>query len=142
MKNTVALLIVSGFVASIAVTVAAQATRSVNEGVYTSDQAKRGEALYKEQCSACHGDNLEGSGPMPPLAGKDFLANWTGKTLGDLYEKTQTTMPATAPGTLTPDQTADIVAFLLSKDNFPTGAAALVGKTEPLAQIKIEDPKQ
>jgi mono/diheme cytochrome c family protein len=142
MKNTVAVLIVSGFLASLGVAVAAQATRSVNEGVYTADQAKKGEGLYKEQCAACHGDNLEGSGPMPPLAGKDFLANWTGKTLGDLYEKTQTTMPATAPGTLTPDQTADIVAFLLSKDNFPTGAAALVGKTEPLAQIKIEDPKQ
>ena len=142
MKNTVAVLIVSGFLASLCVAVAAQATRSVNEGVYTADQAKKGEAIYKETCAACHGDNLEGSGPMPPLAGKDFLANWTGKTLGDLYEKTQTTMPATAPGTLTPDQTADIVAFLLSKDNFPTGAAALVGKTEPLAQIKIEDPKQ
>ena len=142
MKNTVAVLIVSGFLASLGVAVAAQATRSVNEGVYTADQAKKGEATYKEQCAACHGDNLEGSGPMPPLAGKDFLANWTGKTLGDLYEKTQTTMPATAPGTLTPEQVADVVAFMLSKDNFPVGTAALEGKTEPLAQIKIEEPKQ
>jgi mono/diheme cytochrome c family protein len=141
MKNTVAVLVVGGFLASLGVAVAAQATRSVNEGVYTADQAKKGEGLYKEQCAACHGDNLEGSGPMPPLAGKDFLANWTGKTLGDLYEKTQTTMPATAPGTLTPEQTADIVAYLLSKDNFPAGAAALEGKTAPLAQIKIEEPK-
>jgi len=142
MTKTVAVLIVGGFLASLAVSVAAQATRSVNEGVYTADQAKKGEALYKEQCAACHGDNLEGSGPMPPLAGKDFLANWTGKTLGELYEKTQTTMPATAPGTLSPEQTADIVAYLLSKDNFPTGAAALEGKTEPLLQIKIEEPKK
>jgi mono/diheme cytochrome c family protein len=142
MTKTVAVLIVGGFLASLAVSVAAQTTRSVNEGVYTADQAKKGEGLYKEQCAACHGDNLEGSGPMPPLAGKDFLANWTGKTLGDLYEKTQTTMPATAPGTLSPEQTADIVAYLLSKDNFPTGSAALEGKTEPLLQIKIEEPKQ
>jgi mono/diheme cytochrome c family protein len=142
MKKTFAMLIVGGFLASLAVTVTAQATRSVNEGVYTADQAKKGEALYKEQCAACHGDNLEGSGPMPPLAGKDFLANWTGKTVGDLYEKTQTTMPATAPGTLTPEQAADVVAFLLSKDNYPTGSAALEGKTEPLLQIKIEEPKQ
>ena len=65
---------------------------------------------------------------MPPLAGMDFLANWTGKTLGDLYEKTQTTMPATAPGTLTPEQTADIVAFLLSKDNYPTARQRSKGK--------------
>jgi mono/diheme cytochrome c family protein len=141
MKNTVAVLIVSGFLASLAVSVAAQATRSVNEGVCTADQAKKGEALYKEQCAACHGDNLEGSGPMPPLAGKDFLANWTGKTLGDLYEKTQTTMPATAPGTLSPEQTADIVAYILSKDNYPTGSAALEGKMEPLLKIKLDAPK-
>ena len=141
MKNTVAVLIVGGFLASLAVTVAAQASRSVNDGVYTADQAKKGEGFYKEQCAACHGDNLEGSGPMPPLAGKDFLSNWTGKTVGDLYEKTQTTMPATAPGTLTPEQAADIVAFLLSKDNYPTGAAALVGKVEPLLQIKLDAPK-
>jgi len=72
MKNTVAVLIVGGFLASLGVAVAAQATRSTNEGVYTADQAKKGEATYKEQCAACHGDNLEGSGPMPPLAGKDL----------------------------------------------------------------------
>ena len=77
-------------------------------GVYTAEQATKGEALYKEVCAACHGDNLEGSGPMPPLAGMDFLTNWQGKTLGDLYEKTQTTMPATAPGTLMPEQVADV----------------------------------
>jgi S-disulfanyl-L-cysteine oxidoreductase SoxD len=142
MKKGVAILSVGAFVVSMAyVTVGAQATRSVNEGVYTAEQAKRGEALYKEQCSACHGDNLEGSGPMPPLAGKDFLANWQGKTVGDLFEKTSTTMPATAPGSLTPEQTADILSFMLSKDSYPAGSAALEGKIEPLQQIKIDAPK-
>jgi mono/diheme cytochrome c family protein len=142
MKKAVAILSVGAFLVSMAyVTVGAQATRSVNEGVYTAEQAKRGEALYKEPCSACHGDNLEGSGPMPPLAGKDFLANWQGKTVGDLFEKTSTTMPATAPGSLTPEQAADVVSFLLSKDSYPAGSAALEAKVEPLQQIKIDAPK-
>jgi mono/diheme cytochrome c family protein len=142
MKKAVAILSVGAFLVSMAyVTVGAQATRSVNEGVYTAEQAKRGEAVYKEQCSACHGDNLEGSGPMPPLAGKDFLANWQGKTVGDLFEKTSTTMPATAPGSLTPEQAADVVSFLLSKDSYPAGSAALEAKVEPLQQIKIDAPK-
>src|SRR5687768_18173114 len=94
------------FVSALCVTGGVQAAqaRSANDGVYTVEQAKRGEALYKEQCATCHGDNLEGSGPMPPLAGKDFLVNWQGKTVGDLFEKTHTTMPATAPGSLTPAQ--------------------------------------
>ena len=141
MKNTVAVLIVGGFLASLGVVVAAQATRSVNEGVYTADQAKKGEATYKEQCAACHGDNLEGSGPMPPLAGKDFLANWGGKTVGDLYEKTQTTMPATAPGTLMPAQVADILAFLLKSSKYPAGSTALEGKVEALLPISLDAPK-
>src|SRR5262245_65452219 len=130
MKNTVAMLIVGGFLASLAVTVAAQATRSVNEGVYTADQAKKGEATYKEQCAACHGDNLEGSGPMPPLAGKDFLANWQGKAVADVFEKTNTSMPATAPGSLSPEQTADVIAYLLNVGKYPAGAADLPAKAE------------
>jgi S-disulfanyl-L-cysteine oxidoreductase SoxD len=142
MKRAVAILSVGGFLLSTAyVTVTAQATRSVNEGVYTAEQAKRGEALYKENCSACHGDNLEGSGPMPPLAGKDFLANWQGKTVGDLFDKTSTTMPATAPGSLTPEQAADVISFLLSKDAYPSGSTALESKIEPLSKIKIDSPK-
>ena len=142
MRRVAAILSVGGFLLSTAyVTVTAQATKSVNEGVYTAEQAKRGEALYKENCSACHGDNLEGSGPMPPLAGKDFLENWQGKTVGDLFEKTSTTMPATAPGSLSPEQAADVISFLLSKDAYPSGSTALDSKMEPLLKIKIDSPK-
>jgi len=122
-------------------TVGAQATKSTNDGIFTAEQAKRGDVLYKEQCATCHGDNLEGSGPMPPLAGKDFLANWNGKTVGELFEKTHTTMPATAPGTLTPAQAADIVAHMLNASGYPAGTAELEGKTEALLAIKIDAPK-
>ena len=141
MRKTVAILTVGGFTLLVAyATLVAQAA-SVSAGVYTDEQATRGDAIYKEQCAACHGDNLEGSGPMPPLAGMDFLANWQGKKLGDLYEKTQTTMPATAPGTLTPEQTADLLAYLLKSSKYPAGTAALEGKMEALLPITIDAPK-
>jgi|SRR5688572_24579943 len=145
MTKTTFMLIGAGFIFAVGVSVsvgvdAAQA-RSANDGVYTAEQATRGEALYKEQCATCHGDNLEGSGPMPPLAGKDFLTNWSGKSVGDVFEKTQTTMPATAPGTLTPVQAADIVAHLLAAGKYPAGTAELGSKVEELMQIKIDAPK-
>ena len=127
---------VSGLYASIG----AQA-KSINDGVYSDAQAKRGDVLYKEQCATCHGDNLEGSGPMPALAGKDFLASWQGKTVGDLFEKTHTTMPATAPGSLTPAQAADIVAYMLASSKYKVGTTELESKAEALQQIKIEAPK-
>src|SRR5512134_2500617 len=129
MRKTLAILSVCGFILSVSYAVLG-AQGKASAGVYTADQAARGEAIYKEQCAACHGDNLEGSGPMPPLAGTDFLANWKGKTLGDLYEKTQTTMPATAPGTLTPEQAADVLSYLLKVSKYPEGTTALEGKMD------------
>jgi mono/diheme cytochrome c family protein len=145
MTKTNFMLMCGGFFLASAIGVtglqAAAQARSVNDGVYTAEQAKRGEAIYKEQCATCHGDNLEGSGPMPPLAGKDFLSNWSGKSVGDLFEKTTTTMPATAPGTLTPAQGADIVAHLLATGKYPAGAAELESKIEALMQIKLDPPK-
>ena len=140
MRKTLAILSVCGFILSVSYAVLG-AQGKASAGVYTADQAARGEAIYKEQCAACHGDNLEGSGPMPPLAGMDFLMNWQGKSLGDLYEKTLTTMPATAPGTLMPAQVADVLAFLLKSSKFPEGSSALEGKVEALLPITLDAPK-
>ena len=78
---------------------------------------------------------------MPASAGKDFLASWQGKTVGDLFDKTFTTMPATAPGSLTPAQAADIVSYLLASGRFKAGSGDLEPKSEALQQIKIEAPK-
>ena len=123
------------------VSVRAQAGRSVAEGVYTEAQAKRGEKVYAENCGFCHGDDLKGSDVIPPLIGSDFVATWKGKTAADLFEKINTTMPATAPGTLTAEQTADTVAHMLSVAKYPTGAAELSAKMDELKQISIEPPK-
>jgi mono/diheme cytochrome c family protein len=54
---------------------------SVWEGVYSDDQAKRGEALYRQKCASCHGDKLTGGESAPPLAGGQFLSNWNGLAL-------------------------------------------------------------
>src|SRR5215510_7363403 len=134
MKSTKFILILGGvfMVSGLFAAVSAQVTKSANDGVYSDAQAKRGDVLYKENCATCHGDNLEGSGPMPALAGKDFLASWQGRTVGDLYDKTFTTMPATAPGSLTPAQAADIVSYLLSSSRFKAGTSELQPKTETL----------
>jgi mono/diheme cytochrome c family protein len=141
MRKTVAILSLCGFVLSVSYSVLGAQANTASAGVYTEEQATRGEALYKETCAACHGDNLEGSGPMPPLAGMDFLANWKGKTLGDLFEKTQTTMPATAPGTLTPDQTADVLSFVLKASKYAAGSTPLANKMDALLTIQLDAPK-
>jgi len=143
MKQTIAILSAAGvlMLSGSYATVRAQApagAKSVTQGVYTAEQAARGKMLYTDNCAACHGDDLAGSGPMPPLAGNDFLASWKDKTVGDLFEKTHSSMPASAPGTLTEQQTSDILAYVFSVGKFPAGTSELAPKQEPLNSIKIE----
>ena len=138
MTKSITFISVCGFILSVLyVTTAAQApAKSVNAGVYSAAQATRGQAVYKDNCAACHGEDLAGSGPMPPLTGKDFLANW--KNVGDLFDKVHTSMPASNPGSLNEQQTSDVIAYMLSKSNFPAGTTELPAKQDDLTKIKIE----
>jgi mono/diheme cytochrome c family protein len=112
----------------------AQAARTVQDGIYTSAQAERGQALYTKRCAFCHGNKLDG-GQAPPLAGDVFLSNWRADPLSALVSKIHNTMPADKPGDLTPDQTADVVAHILKVGGFPAGATALASSDDVLEKI-------
>ena len=116
-------------------------SRTVWDGVYTEDQAKRGEPIYRKECAACHGDMLTGGESAPPLTGGAFLANWSGLTMGDLFDRIRKTMPQSAPGRLTRQQDADILAFMLSVNKFPVGKTELYRQLEMLKEIRFESAK-
>ena len=118
-----------------------QEKRSVWSGVYSSEQAKRGEGTYAESCAACHGATLEGGEMAPPLVGGLFNSNWNGLTLGDLMERTRIGMPQNNPGSLSRQQYADILAFMLATGQFPAGQAELPRETEVLKLITFEASK-
>jgi mono/diheme cytochrome c family protein len=124
---------------------APSASRSVWDGVYTQEQAERGHSLYNRHCASCHGDTLAGGDVPPPLAGSDFLANWNGLTVGDLFERVRRSMPQDDPGRLSRQQNADVLAYIFSFNKFPGGKTELEHDTELLKQIRIEatkpDPK-
>lgn len=134
MRNAIAFLLAAAFVW-------AQTSRSVWDGVYTSEQAKRGETLYAKECASCHGAALNGGESAPPLTGGEFFSNWDGLTVGDLFERIRTTMPADHPGKLTREQDADVLAFMLSVNRFPEGKSELDHRTEVLKQIRLEAAK-
>jgi S-disulfanyl-L-cysteine oxidoreductase SoxD len=125
---------------------ASSESRSVWDGVYTEEQAQRGEALYHDICGSCHGDTLKGSGETPALAGNTFLSNWNGLPLGDLFERIRRTMPQDKPGRGTRQQKTDVLAYLLSFNKFPAGKTELPHQTEFLNEIRFEaakrDPKK
>jgi len=113
----------------------AQAPRTVQDGVYTGAQAARGVAIYGQQCASCHGATLQGASG-PPLQGDLFVTHWQTEPLSGLLSKIQKTMPADAPGTLTPLQSADLLAHLLNRNGFPAGAAELPGTESATGAIR------
>ena len=114
------------------------AKRSVWDGVYTTEQAKRGETLYGQSCASCHGTTLEGGEMAPPLAGGQFNSNWNGLSLGDLFERTRISMPQNNPGSLSRAQYADVLAYMLSAGSFPAGKVELPREVEILRQIAFD----
>lgn len=137
MKLTVAVAAIF-FLAAISL---AQPSRSVWDGVYTEEQAKRGEALYRQECAICHGEMLTGADEVPPLVGAPFTSNWNGLTLGDLLERIRVTMPPDNPARLSRQQHVDILAHLLSVNHFPAGKTELARQTALLMQIRFEATK-
>jgi len=116
---------------------AAEPMPSQWDGVYSLDQAKRGDPLYSENCAACHAPDLTGGELAPPLTGGDFAANWDGLTLGDIFERIRISMPQNNPGALTRAQKSDVLAFILYKGSYPAGPTELPSQTEVLKTISF-----
>jgi len=115
--------------------------KSVWDGIYTHEQSERGKQLYSDACASCHGPELTGGEMAPPLVGGDFQADWNGLSVGDLFERIRISMPQNAPGSLSGQQNADILAFLLDANKFPTGTTELPKEAMILKGIKFESKK-
>lgn len=139
MKYTVATMALAGTMAfgTWGALGSAQAPKSQWDGVYTAEQAKRGEGVYTQYCAGCHGPDLAGGEMAPGLTGGEFSSNWNDLSLGDLFDRIRISMPQNAPGSLSRQQNADIVSYVLSKANFPAGQTELPTQNELLGQIKF-----
>ncbi|HIC72997.1 MAG TPA: c-type cytochrome [Alphaproteobacteria bacterium] len=140
--------------------------RSVWDGVYTKEQANRGEPLYAKNCAECHGDTpvagggfgapiqsltesepsfllvsdpeVGGFASAPPLAGGVFLRGWKGQTVATLYQYARTGMPQDSPGSLSDQQYVDIIAYMFGLTDLPTGESELLPDAQELIAIIIE----
>jgi mono/diheme cytochrome c family protein len=105
-----------------------QAARTVWDGIYTEAQAQRGRGFYAEHCASCHGTNLEGA-EHRALKGDRFWATWQDTTVDRLLNHVSLNMPhsedGSLKGTLGARVYADIVAHILSTNQFPAGTTDL-----------------
>ncbi|OYU15872.1 MAG: class I cytochrome c [Alphaproteobacteria bacterium PA4] len=135
-----AVLLATGLVLAGAA-LAQAAPRSVWQGIYSEEQAQRGAQVYNQRCAACHGAALNGTGEAPGLTGGEFVSHYDQLSVGDLFERVRTSMPQNAPATLSRDEYADVVAFLLKANEFPAGPNPLDRRTEVLASIAFTAQK-
>ena len=128
MRNRIAVLAAAlTMSAAVGGTVWAQTSASVLDGVYTEAQAERGSAQFAQNCAACHGSSLSGNGEAPALVGGEFISDWAGLTLGELFDRIRTTMPQDNPGKLSRDQYADILSFVLKATAIRPGQRTWTG---------------
>ena len=95
------------------------AFRSDSTGLYTVEQAKRGEEVFYGVCYECH--------EVEDLNNEDFRLEWEGRSAWELYDLVRTTMPDENPGTLTREQYLDAIAYVLKINNQPAGPEEFVG---------------
>ena len=110
---------------------------TVWDGVFTREQADRGEKLYADRCARCHADTLQGIEAAPALVGPTFYGNWEGETLDALFERVRTSMPLDRPGSLTRAENADILAYMLSAASYPAGTMTLDAQGGALTRVKL-----
>jgi hypothetical protein len=123
---------------------AAASRRSVWDGVYTEEQAKRGEGQYSRNCEACHGVDLAGNqvNEIPALVWDAFLTQWGDRTLKDLYETVSRSMPRDNPKSLNSRAYVDVIAYVLQMNKFPSGTKELGLNPAALGEIVIERSKK
>ena len=103
---------------------------STLKGVYTDEQAERGHDVYLGSCKSCHSPQSH--------TGATFNSWWRGKQLSDLFSFIKVRMPKNDPGSLAPEDVADVVAYLLKMNAMPTGANELYPDADSLKQYRIE----
>ena len=109
----------------------------------------QGAAIYAQKCAFCHGAKAEGVGPYPKLVGAEPKQGFPFgrdpkivKTIGNywpysttVYDYVHRAMPFNAPGSLTPDETYAIVAWLLAENEVIPRDAIMNAQTLPKVQM-------
>lgn len=116
----------------------AQAPQTTWSGIYTEAQAAAGEKQYAASCASCHGTDLAGGEMAPSLVGGEFSGSWNDLSVRELFDRIYSSMPLNAPKSLSRQQDAEILAFVLKRNGFPTGQTNLSSQAADLDGIKFQ----
>ena len=109
---------------------APNASRSTRAGVYTPEQAAKGQELYAMHCVSCHSAVTH--------TGAEFSARWEGRPFWELFSFVREAMPKSDPGSLTALEYVTVLAYVLKMNGMPAGDAPLTTDSTDLSRITIE----
>lgn len=112
-------------------------SKTMWDGVYTDQQAARGQATYKKSCATCHKEDMLGDSGTPALAGAEFMNRFNGSTVDDILQTVRASMPQDAPDSLGTPTYVDLISFLLKSNGGPAGSAELPQDRAQLKEIKV-----
>jgi mono/diheme cytochrome c family protein len=102
---------------------------TILDGVYTEEQAQRGAEVIEQVCRECHEDE--------EFVGA-FIRSWAGASVAALYDDIYSLMPEDQPGSLPPQQYADVIAYILQLNGLPPGDVELATARDVLERVIIE----
>jgi ankyrin repeat protein len=114
-------------------------SKTIWDGVFTEQQAQRGQQVYQRACAACHLDTLQGDTVSPPLVGSGFIARFTGQSAHEMVQNLRGSMPQNAPDSLGDRAYIDLVSYLLKQNGSKTGALELPLDVAELEKIAVVD---
>ena len=106
--------------------------RTTTHGVYTDEQAVRGEDLFWNICSECHVEDDFGGA---------FIQSWSGVSVRALLEEIQATMPEDNPGGLPANQYIDVISYMFMLSGLPAGDAELTESNVDSIKIEWSPPR-
>src|SRR5258706_1805700 len=129
----------SGLLVAVAIGFLYQNTASVNAQLltvtYAIAQAEAGKAPYAEHCASCHGATFDDGPFAPPLRAAEFRQRWAGKSVDALFDQIRTRMPPSAPGSLSDETSANILALILQENGITPGPQRLPTDSAALARM-------
>ncbi len=147
MLKILAVASLAGMLVAMPIAALAQESQSIWNGVYSEEQATRGQKVNSGVCAKCHGERGDGANEPdqpggPAIARFSFLRKWEGTSLASLFEFIKTSMPPDNPGSRTDQEYLDAIAYMLKLSGAPAGETELPLDPAALDLIVIEQKPQ
>ena len=103
---------------------------STMDGVYTAAQAVAGSDVFAAYCRSCHTPTVHSGAP--------FRGKWFGRPVAVLYGYIRREMPKNEPGSMSDEDYAAALAYLLKVNGMPAGDMSLPADSAALHRIRLD----